>query len=132
MAIFKDMQDAYDQTVAHLEKQGEQAQNTNSAACVYLSDSGQKCAIGAFIPDGHPAQNSRGCVKKLFHRFPSLKQDVFTIPGATETECLSFWISLQQAHDNASDTEQMHEYLQKIAGHWGLTPKTVTSWKGAL
>jgi len=26
--------------------------------CLYLSENGKKCAVGLFIPDGHPAQES--------------------------------------------------------------------------
>lgn len=33
--------------------------DTGSMTCVYLDpDTGGKCAIGMFIPDGHPAQNA--------------------------------------------------------------------------
>lgn len=41
--------------------------------CVYLSHTGKRCAIGLFIPAGHPGQWYDGSVVSLLTRYPDLR-----------------------------------------------------------
>ncbi len=45
--------------------------------CEYLSRKGLKCAVGIFIPDGHPAQNFDGDLGNLFEEYPDSLPDFF-------------------------------------------------------
>jgi len=63
-------QEIFDTIVAHLRKQGGKAME--GINCVYLASDGRKCAIGCLIPDGHPAQDSRGGVTSMLAGFPDL------------------------------------------------------------
>ena len=40
--------------------------------CVYETDDGNRCAIGCFIPDGHPALELRGNISIILSEFPVL------------------------------------------------------------
>ena len=40
--------------------------------CTYLSPSGNRCAVGCFIPTGHPGQKDPGSVVGILSCFPDL------------------------------------------------------------
>lgn len=61
--------------------------------CLYLTEDGNKCAIGCFIPDGHKAQRDSVTASLLTLKFPDLDR---TMP--IEGEGLS---RLQLIHDSA-------------------------------
>ena len=46
---------------------------TEGNHCAYLTKDGNKCAVGCFIPDGHPAQNSQGRALMLSSEYPELR-----------------------------------------------------------
>lgn len=41
--------------------------------CFYKDNKGNKCAIGAFIPEGHPGQKFIGTVNNLLNAHPDLR-----------------------------------------------------------
>jgi hypothetical protein len=51
---------------------GTRAMQPGIGRCVYLTHDGNKCAVGCFIPDGHPAQRSNDVAYGLIHGFPDL------------------------------------------------------------
>lgn len=53
-------------------KHTEPASTSDGLSCVYLSDDGNKCAVGMFIPDGHPGQKMTGVVTSLLKVHPDL------------------------------------------------------------
>ena len=46
---------------------------TKEKYCVYKAIDGNKCAVGLFIPEGHPGQTYEGTVKSLVHLHPDLR-----------------------------------------------------------
>lgn len=60
--------------------------------CRYLTADGNKCAIGLFIPDGHPAQLIQADALGLVRTYPSLLK-IMPLP-------LSALIELQRVHDD--------------------------------
>lgn len=66
----------------------------NKPMCSYKDDNGNRCAVGCFIPDGHPALNSPANASCLMTEFPELQKLMpFDNPDAL--------IEFQRAHDNA-------------------------------
>lgn len=49
---------------------GRCALSDDSTQCMYLNEHGNKCAVGIFIPDRHPAQDYMGSVYGLAKTFP--------------------------------------------------------------
>lgn len=49
---------------------GTQAQS--GGQCQYLTEDGNKCAVGVFIPEGHESQNEIAMVKELLVNYPEL------------------------------------------------------------
>lgn len=66
----------------------------NPEICVYQNKSGNRCAIGCFIPDGHPALGSKKPANMLIFDYPNLK---YYMPFDTEDGLRKF----QKAHDRA-------------------------------
>ncbi len=50
---------------------GKPAKNKDGI-CLYKANGGNRCAIGCFIPDGHPALKSRLAIADLLGEFPDL------------------------------------------------------------
>jgi hypothetical protein len=134
--MFKSMQEAYDKAVDHLEKQGRQAVDIGSrgnsgyeGGCVYLASNGDKCVVGAFIPDGHPGQKFIGSVVGLLNQFPDLR-DIFKIKGEKSyIEFCEFWCGLQNIHDDLLNLEGINRRLRSFALNRGLTPRKLTKWE---
>lgn len=70
----------------------DRSMNHSRTACVYLNDEGNKCAIGLFIPDGHPGQQLNDCATVLFRQFPDLKH-LMPLP-------VRYMDTLQRVHDS--------------------------------
>jgi len=84
--------------------------NTGFPVCVYLDPDGRKCAIGALIPDGHPAQQVRMSVTTLLEQYSDLEQ----LWQVETEEDKNFLCTLQRVHD--------------YKGHWddkGLNAKGI-------
>lgn len=71
---------------------GYKAFDVQRGSCVYLAPDGNKCAVGCFIPDGHPAQKYPGGVKSLVYEFPDLCRKLPLHPSSLHL--------LQNIHDN--------------------------------
>jgi hypothetical protein len=62
-------QEIFDTVVARLNDGTGQAKD-HTGACKYLEEgTGNKCAVGLFIPDGHDAQNYHGSVSGLVYEY---------------------------------------------------------------
>lgn len=68
----------YDTTVEYLRSPNSRAIGVAATCfdskeqCLYLNDKGLKCAIGLWIPDGHPAQRSTDLIFGLARDWPEL------------------------------------------------------------
>lgn len=68
--------------------------------CFYKDNKGNKCGVGAFIPEGHAGQKFRGTVSNLLRTYPDLQSYM-----PLEFAGLH---SLQIAHDmNRHDTKKV-------------------------
>lgn len=122
-------QDIFNKVVTHLRRQGvcasilyEDEHHPPHRACVYLDKAtGRRCAIGALIPDNHPAltdpRNVNWAILNLLRAYPDLK-DLWGVD-------VYFLAALQRAHDTGnsfSDPRGVWEnHFQDIALIYGLT-----------
>ena len=77
---------------------------TRDGSCMYLRKNGDRCAIGALIPDGHPALGRGGYrlnVRKIIEKYPDLNE-IFGIRGEKDIRFLEYG---QLAHDGACPGE---------------------------
>lgn len=73
--------------------------------CVYQTKTGNRCAIGCFIPDNHPGLNYEGDVLGLLETYPSLKEYMpFDEPGSLR--------DFQQAHDTAKSSHEIYKVIE--------------------
>lgn len=70
---------------------------TDAGQCVYLAKDGNRCFIGAFIPEGHPALFRREGVQFLLVRYPELRH---FMPFSLDQELVTF--------------QNVHDYLNKL------------------
>lgn len=91
----------------------------NVDRCAYLTPDGHKCAVGIFIPDGHPAQQFVGSASTLLGEYPDLRR-ILNGHG-------SFLNNLQSAHDGDWSNElqqrigDIEQALRRVAKHYDLT-----------
>jgi hypothetical protein len=86
-------QEIFNRVVEHLSTQKTQSVDL-SGQCVYLDPrSGNKCAIGIFIPNGHEAADVIGSVKYLFNDYPDIEK-------LFENNSFSLLKDLQDLHDD--------------------------------
>lgn len=108
-----DKQTAFNRVWNHLRTQRKRAMLDDESGCAYLAPDGSRCAIGVFIPEGHPAQGYEGTVGWLMEEHPDLFED----------GCHSGFLSeLQEVHDGA-DTRRpkFRQRLIDVANEYGLT-----------
>lgn len=118
-AITGTKQEIFDRVAAHLRKQGSCSMcdadgYRGNKLCLYRTEDGRKCAIGALIPDDHPAQNNTMAVRDL----------AFYYPGLIDPELLKgyFLSDLQGVHD-AQASEHKPDFepgLCRFANEYGL------------
>lgn len=90
-------QEIFDKAAAHLLKQGCQAK-FDDGFCAYLTSNGNKCAIGALLPDGHAAQKSGQSVYGVCREYSDINE---MLRGRDEDgKRLRFLFTLQNIHDN--------------------------------
>lgn len=129
--MFNSIKEAYNQTVEFLEKQGTRSVDDNRLkTCLYLSKNGNKCAVGAWIPDGHPAQTLSGNVESLLDAHPDLFEEngPLFIKGLTTPETVIVWQFLQKIHDKSTSLNEMNENLLNFANCYRLPPLALTAW----
>lgn len=131
---FKTFQEAFDATVRHLAKQGKKAavkdRRSDKVACLYLTDKNLKCAVGAHIPDGHPAQMTIGSVGILFNAFPDIRK-LLSVGEDKDNSSLPFWIGIQGIHDHSHSLEDLVAKLNAFANKWSLDASVIseiTEW----
>lgn len=66
-------------------------------ACAYLTEDGNRCAVGCFIPDGHPSlrAGNTASVGDLLREYPELMENMPFTEGAAIAQ-------FQGAHDACS------------------------------
>lgn len=84
-----------------------QAVNDKFGTCQYLTEDGRKCAIGMFIPDGHPAQHKITDVISLLNEYPDLGRYM-------PFDNLNTLNKFQDCHDSCLDTEMSLEEQKQI------------------
>ena len=87
--------------------------------CFYLTKDGRKCAIGMFIPDGHPGQRDQCGVGYLLDKHSDLKS---FMPSDDEELLRQF----QRAHDcllSVADPidQQRQTLINWVHKNWSLT-----------
>lgn len=115
------LQEQFDLMVTHL--RGMKERSHEREICKYLTANGNKCAVGALIPDGHPAQKYVGCAIDLLYRYPQLRDRIDKELGRV----------MQNFHDDNYNwtSEGLHKvrfnyYINEIADRFNLTiPKGV-------
>lgn len=107
-----DKQTAFNRVWNHLRTQ--RACANRGVECLYLDETtGRKCAIGVFIPDGHPAQRCAGAVTRLRDRYPEVFEE--------RNGDLTFLRELQNVHDEAWAGGKFRQRLIDVANAYGLT-----------
>lgn len=112
-------QEIFDRVVAHLRQQGRPARE--GSWCRYLTADGLKCAVGALIPDGHPAQTDLDgdpTPQILAERYPNLFE-----PHLVEGGPWGLLRQLQKAHDEATGANWLavvEQQLVDVASQFGL------------
>jgi hypothetical protein len=122
------LQEYFDRAVKHLHSLPHRATNPDSHQCEYLTPDGLKCIVGAFIPDGHPAQFWKGGVTTLIDQFPDLAGVAW--PDSDNGRSLAFDLQVE-AHDPSSnwkaDGFARPGVLIRIANKYGLNTDVVTA-----
>jgi hypothetical protein len=73
---------------------GQRCTSAYGHGCLYSNETGNRCAVGCFIPDGHKGLKSRGDAVSLIINFPELRQKMpFDEPGPLT--------AFQRAHDDS-------------------------------
>lgn len=101
--------------IKHIEKNFKgKAYDCNEFSCMYKTGK-KKCAVGLFIPDGHPGQKVNGSVGLLLSSYPDLEK---YMPMG-----LIFLKELQDVHDNGfasnpdSDSRSNAEVLMDLVSY---------------
>ena len=111
-------QEIFNKATRHLLTQKEKALDPNGN-CAYLDPTtGKRCAVGALIPDGHPARCSTVNVTTLVRLFPDLEE---LWGGEGSTRLLSY---LQRIHDD-SDPKEWAGDLKALANNHQLDPSVL-------
>lgn len=97
-----DLQQIFDKVVAHLLDMDKQA--SDGTTCVYLTNDGRKCAVGAILPEGE-WQSFHGDVYELLENYPQLVE-MLGLPddfeeGAAGGSGVELLRELQEVHDFA-------------------------------
>jgi len=110
----KTKQELFDIIVTHLAKQRACAVDEEDQ-CLYLHPpTGNKCAIGCLIPDGHPAQHSRDNVLNLVKEHGDLLPLLGYISTWDEDTTLDhddFLETMQDIHDHVAIEYWKREFI---------------------
>jgi hypothetical protein len=113
---FNNPQDYFDQTILHLLSQEEQCTG-ESGYCVYGDEAGNRCAIGYWIPDGHPSLDSIAemDLSYLIRTYPELQAATIPDTGDDTNTGYNLARDLQRLHDYG-------DYRDFSRGEVGFTP----------
>ena len=115
----------FDETVKHARHQGCKATRLSGGSCAYRAPNGNRCFIGAHIPDSIYVPKMEGLdVHSILTSFPAVCEYF----GITEQELISHNIlsdkyllqSLQRIHDLHAPT-YWEEQFKNVAAQFGLT-----------
>ena len=125
-------QEIYNKVKAHLLAQGEQSLASTGGNCVYLNHRGLKCASGALLREGSPAQASTAawpsawCLKHDPKPYPDKDgpslQDLYAQAG--EIGHCDLVRALQEVHDGY-EPKSWPEELAYVAAGFGLEDTNV-------
>lgn len=130
--MFNSIEEAYIKTVVFLENQGRRSvEESRRSACVYLSPNGDKCAVGAWIPDGHPVQKLTGNVNALVRSYPDLFEEggPLFIHDVSIAETVGFWLQFQKVHDTSDSLTEINDRLFNLARYHSIKPLSLTKWE---
>lgn len=85
---------------------GKQSLDDRSEGCVYLGINGNRCAVGCFIPDGHPALQSDKGSSEIISEYPELEKLMPFELGDLR--------KFQYVHDRANSYRNIHEAIQEF------------------
>lgn len=123
------MQRYYDETISYLLEQERAA--SDRGHCFYLTEDGNKCAVGYWIPDGHPAQGVIMGVIGLAEIYPDLKG----VAWPDHPDGLVLASKLQALHDSPSRLREggipafQRPYVRSLAVRFDLEPYDFASRK---
>lgn len=80
---------------------------SDTGECKYETGTGNRCAIGCFIPAGHRGLDSGGGVVFLLSDYPELREHM-------PFNQLSDLQRLQSAHDDCGDDENVHAAIAEF------------------
>lgn len=124
--VRNNMQIAFNIGGEHILKQSKKALvGDGTPTCGYLTKDGLKCAIGALIPEGHPAQNKVMSITSLIN-----KELVNDIP-VLQYNNPEFLRGLQMTHD-LYPISKWKLYLQALANEYQLDASVLDKyiWNG--
>lgn len=81
--------------VAKVKEKNNGTRAMDNGSCMYMADDGNRCFIGAFIPDGHPALTSTLSALDLIQEYLDLKKHM---PFESNTDLRNF----QRMHDDTA------------------------------
>lgn len=91
------------------------AYDRNIHQCVHLTDDGKKCALGLFIPDGHPAQREIEPADEILDQYEDLL-DILPVKN------INFWIKFQEEHDRLNSAlpieKQKNQLIDWVNDHY--------------
>lgn len=109
-AALKRLEDGTGPAVTYFERDEEKLYDKNVfKECLYLAPDGNKCVVGIFIPDGHPAQEFEGDVSNLLDQFDDLPKWFY------DDRMERLMSDLQGIHD--SEKSWSGENNKKFIGH---------------
>lgn len=131
---FKSYQEAFDQTVERLAKQGSRALSRSQNACQYRTSTGAMCAVGINLSDKNlnRVADIVCAISGLMESYPEIIDDL-KIEGKRGYDVEVFWSKMQGAHDSAHDVTTVKNNFKAAAQLFNLDPAKVelfTTWEG--
>ena len=88
--------------MAKIKEYNDGSRAVGAHSCEYLTDSGNRCAVGCFIPDGHEALSYEGDASDLLHCYEDLADDMPLNIKQLQT--------LQNVHDRYDREDGIEKY----------------------
>lgn len=118
-----DRQAIFNKAANHMLEQGCKAyHDDDDNLCAYENSKGLMCAMGPFIPEGHPAKWTRMGIDSVIISYPELN-DIFgcgvDMDGDFDQKDLAFLVGIQNIHDGER-VEDWRNALNSYAMEHGL------------
>lgn len=114
MKVTTKVQDLFKQACTLTAIQGKPARD-EGGVCLYLDPAtGNKCAVGQVLPDGHPSQLVRWVAGDVFDTYPDIAE-LFGVShqGESNEDLRRLWGRLQAIHDDLMDKPPTAEWPNK-------------------